>query len=63
MGKFVAPEDERTNVGKQSKFKMTIVYKKVQIKVRINSKRFLFFSVANKLELKGRQNKCDFRVS
>ena len=35
MGKFVAPEDNHRNVGKQNKLKMTIIYKKVQIKVRM----------------------------
>ena len=35
MGKTVAPKDDRPNVGKQNKFKIIIVYKKVQVKVRI----------------------------
>ena len=35
MGKVVAPGDNPPKVGKQSKLKMTIIYKKVQIKVRM----------------------------
>ena len=37
MGKIIAPKDDRPNVCKQKKFKMIIVYKKVQIKVRITN--------------------------
>ena len=35
MGKIDAPKDDHPNVGKQNKFRMIIVYKKVQVKVRI----------------------------
>ena len=35
MGKIIAPKDDRRNVEKQNKIKMVIVYKKVQVKVRI----------------------------
>ena len=37
MGKLVAPEDNPPKVGKQRKLKMTIIYKKVQIKVRMTN--------------------------
>ena len=35
MGKFDGDKNNRPNVGKQNKHKMIIIYKKIQIKVRI----------------------------